>query len=144
VAHEKNFYYLFFTVKNLSGWLGALACMVFDFESIDTNYVDAALIFTTHCQYICNYCDKHSKYSKCFILFKYFIPSFFPSIIYLLIGSATPKQKANMFSTAICPSVSLPAQTNEDFVCPSLGCEDHSKYLNFIFFPLVSDLFLAS
>ena len=43
--------------------------MVFDFKSIDANYADAVLIFTTHCEYICDYCDKHSKHSKYFILF---------------------------------------------------------------------------
>jgi hypothetical protein len=37
--------------------------MVFD-KSIDANYADAALIFTTHHEYICDYCDKHSKHSK--------------------------------------------------------------------------------
>jgi hypothetical protein len=48
-----------------------VACfgMVFDFESIDANYADAALIFTTRREYFRDYRDKRSKHSKYFILF---------------------------------------------------------------------------
>jgi hypothetical protein len=46
-----------------------MGSMVFDFGSIDVNDADAALIFTTYCEYIGDYYDKYPKHKKFFILF---------------------------------------------------------------------------
>jgi hypothetical protein len=102
-----------------------MGCMVFDFGSIDANYADAALIFTTYCEYIGDYHDKYPKYRKFSILF-YILYEFSLSLIHLFIGSATSKKKVNMFSTAISPSVSFSAWTKEGFV-HQLGSIKQSK-----------------
>ena len=121
-------YLLFIILKNLSRWLDA-----FTWSLILNLLMLIMLMLLQYLQYAVNIfvIIVTNAQSTVSVLFYFnILYRFSPSLIYLFIGSATLKKKVNMFSSAISPSVSLPAQAKEGFVYPSLGCKDHSKFLN--------------